>query len=182
MDSCLATSIIDLLTLLHRFQVVLANGTIVTASASTHSGLFTCLKGGANNFGIATSFRIKTFPTHGPLRVSLLQYAHEHLPAVLHALANFTKNAHLDLNSASADLSIGFDTTLNEPEQNNTVYMLMLTRLVPPEEQRDPPTDEKPPRLWEPFFDIPTLSTSTWRSSMSDVAQLVEMSNPYGFR
>jgi hypothetical protein len=101
---------------------------------------------------------------------------------VLHALANFTKNAHLDINSASADLSIGFDTTLNDPEQNNTVYMLMLTRLVPPEERGDPLTDEKRPRLWQPFFDIPTLSTSTRRSSMSDIAQLVEASNPYGFR
>ncbi|KIW68160.1 hypothetical protein, variant 1 [Phialophora macrospora] len=163
-------------------EVVLANGTIVTASASTHSDLLACLKGGANNFGIAISFRIKTFPTHGLLRVSLLQYAHEHLPAVLDALSNFTQNAHLDLNSASADLSVGFDTTLNNPEHNNTVYMLMLTRLIPLEEQPDVATDEKFPQLWQSFFDIPTLSTSTWRSSMSDVAQLVEMSNPYGFR
>ncbi|EXJ60936.1 hypothetical protein A1O7_05089 [Cladophialophora yegresii CBS 114405] len=165
-------------------EVVLANGTFIAASASAHPDLFACLKGGVNNFGIATRFRIKTFSTHGPLHVSLLQYSHEHIPAVLRALTNITQNAHMDPNSASADLSVGFDTTLNNHEQNNTVYMLMLTRLVPQEEQQGTPTDANPlpPPLWQPFFDIPTLTNSTWRSTMSDVAQLVEMSNPYGFR
>ncbi|ETI24206.1 hypothetical protein G647_03575 [Cladophialophora carrionii CBS 160.54] len=165
-------------------EVVLANGTLITASAAIHPDLFTCLKGGANNFGIATRFRIKTFPTNGPLHVSLLQYSHEYIPTVLRALSDLTQNAHLDPNSASADLSVGFDTTLNNPGQNNTVYMLMLARLVPPEEKQVDTTDENllVPPLWQRFLDIPTLSTSTWRSTMSDIAELVEMSNPYGYR
>ncbi|OCT45677.1 hypothetical protein CLCR_01499 [Cladophialophora carrionii] len=165
-------------------EVVLGNGSIIAASAAMHPDLFTCLKGGANNFGIATRFRIKTFPTNGPLHVSLLQYSHEYIPTVLRALTNFTQHAHLEPDSASADLSVGFDTTLNSAGQTNTVYMLMLARLVPPEEQRVDTTDESRlvPPLWQRFFDIPTLSTSTWRSTMSDIAQLVEMSNPYGYR
>ena len=36
---------------LNRPQVIIANGTLVTASAEQHSDLHWALKGGANNFG-----------------------------------------------------------------------------------------------------------------------------------
>lgn len=44
------------------FEVVLANSTIVTASAQENSDLFTALKGGGNNFGIVTRFDLMAFP------------------------------------------------------------------------------------------------------------------------
>ncbi|RYP77480.1 hypothetical protein DL769_003390 [Monosporascus sp. CRB-8-3] len=44
------------------YEVVLADGSVVEASAHQHSDLFWALKGGANNFGIVTQFRSKTFP------------------------------------------------------------------------------------------------------------------------
>jgi FAD/FMN-containing dehydrogenase len=43
------------------YQVVLASGSIVTASASQNSGLFVALKGGSNNFGIVTQITYKTY-------------------------------------------------------------------------------------------------------------------------
>ncbi|KAI5366530.1 Putative FAD-binding domain, PCMH-type, FAD-binding, type PCMH, subdomain 2 [Septoria linicola] len=43
-------------------EIVLANGTITTASESSNPDLYWALRGGANNFGIVTTFTIKVFP------------------------------------------------------------------------------------------------------------------------
>ncbi|KAI9710275.1 MAG: hypothetical protein M1820_002769 [Bogoriella megaspora] len=44
------------------FEVVLANGDIINANATSHSDLWTALKGGSGNFGIVTRFDMYTFP------------------------------------------------------------------------------------------------------------------------
>ncbi|KAL4768613.1 FAD binding domain protein [Aspergillus nidulans var. acristatus] len=43
------------------YEVVLGNGTKITASATSHPDLFWTLKGGANNFAVVTIFRLQTF-------------------------------------------------------------------------------------------------------------------------
>lgn len=43
------------------YDVVLGNGTQVTATSALNSDLFWALKGGANNFGVVTSFTLKTY-------------------------------------------------------------------------------------------------------------------------
>ena len=48
------------------FEVVLANGTIVTASKTHNVDLFNVLRGGGNNFGIVTSYTMKAYPI-GPV-------------------------------------------------------------------------------------------------------------------
>ena len=45
------------------YEVVLASGSIVTASASINPDLWKALKGGSNNFGIITRFRARAFPS-----------------------------------------------------------------------------------------------------------------------
>ncbi|KAL8901261.1 MAG: hypothetical protein Q9207_005293 [Kuettlingeria erythrocarpa] len=45
------------------YEVVLADGSIVTASASSNPGLWRALKGGSNNFGVVTSFVARSFPS-----------------------------------------------------------------------------------------------------------------------
>ncbi|KAK1144997.1 hypothetical protein N8T08_004712 [Aspergillus melleus] len=44
------------------YEVVLANGTIVNANKKENADLFGALKGGGNNFGIVTSYRLQTQP------------------------------------------------------------------------------------------------------------------------
>ncbi|KAL8841025.1 MAG: hypothetical protein Q9176_003597 [Flavoplaca citrina] len=45
------------------YEIVLANGTIATASEVTNPGLWRALKGGSNNFGIVTRFVARSFPS-----------------------------------------------------------------------------------------------------------------------
>jgi FAD/FMN-containing dehydrogenase len=42
------------------FEVVLANGTIVTATTDRNTDLFNVLRGGGNSFGIVTAYTLKT--------------------------------------------------------------------------------------------------------------------------
>lgn len=44
------------------YEVVLASGSIVTASATQNPDLFKVLKGGGNNFGIVTSYTVQAYP------------------------------------------------------------------------------------------------------------------------
>ncbi|KAF3061308.1 Bifunctional solanapyrone synthase [Daldinia childiae] len=48
------------------FQVVLASGEVVRANAEENADLWRSLRGGMNNFGIVTSFKMKTFKS-GPI-------------------------------------------------------------------------------------------------------------------
>lgn len=43
------------------YEIVLADGSIVTASEDDHSDLYVALKGGGNNFGIVTSYVLQTY-------------------------------------------------------------------------------------------------------------------------
>lgn len=44
------------------YEIVLANGTISYVSATQHSDIFRALKGGGNNFGIVTAYKIQAQP------------------------------------------------------------------------------------------------------------------------
>ncbi|KAF6822648.1 FAD binding domain-containing protein [Colletotrichum plurivorum] len=45
------------------YEVVLANGTVVTATSTSHPDLWQSLKGGLNNIGLVTRFDMQTFPS-----------------------------------------------------------------------------------------------------------------------
>ncbi|KAM0323663.1 hypothetical protein ACHAQA_008598 [Verticillium albo-atrum] len=47
------------------YQVVLADGSIVTASAEENADLWRALKGGGNNFGVVCRFKLRSFPVPG---------------------------------------------------------------------------------------------------------------------
>jgi FAD/FMN-containing dehydrogenase len=44
------------------YEIVLANGTVTTASKNHNANLYWVLQGGGNNFGIVTEFKLRTFP------------------------------------------------------------------------------------------------------------------------
>jgi FAD/FMN-containing dehydrogenase len=80
-------------------DVVLADGTFVTASAEQHPDLFWALRGGGGNFGVVTSFEFKCHPVRtvvtGPVLYDLddaadvLRWYREFLPAAPDDLNGF---------------------------------------------------------------------------------------------
>lgn len=73
------------------YEVVLANGSIVNANASSNADLFKALKGGSGNFGIVTRFDMQAFSTTGiwgGMRVAAREYG----DTLITELINFTNN------------------------------------------------------------------------------------------
>lgn len=74
------------------FEVVLADGSIVKANRDEHADLFRALKGGSNNFGIVTSFKMAMVESK-KIWGGITIYAKEHLAAAIEATHDFTAKA-----------------------------------------------------------------------------------------
>ncbi|KAK9783653.1 hypothetical protein SCAR479_00212 [Seiridium cardinale] len=80
------------------YEVVLADGRIVTADAQSHADLFRSLKGGSSNFGIVTNFTMKTIACD---RVwgGMTFYPKQVIPQAIEALCAFAGNVRDDPDS-----------------------------------------------------------------------------------
>ncbi|KAI1425523.1 FAD-binding domain-containing protein [Xylaria sp. FL1777] len=74
-------------------EVVLANGTITNANATSNTRLFRALKGGQNNFGIVTRFDVVTYP-QPPFWGGAIQYPESADAAQLAAFTAFKKGPY----------------------------------------------------------------------------------------
>jgi len=86
-------------------DMVLADGSIVTASADENAGLFWAIRGGGGNFGIVTSFLFKAIPVHtiigGPTFWDI-----EHTDRILKWYRDFIVKAPADLYGFFAILTV----------------------------------------------------------------------------
>jgi FAD/FMN-containing dehydrogenase len=75
-------------------RVVLANGSAVTASATSHPDLYWALKGAGHNFGILTSIEYKVYdlPAHDEWAVTEIIFDGKNLEAIYSALNSLTRN------------------------------------------------------------------------------------------
>lgn len=80
------------------YEVVLADGSIITASANEHEDLFRALKGGGNNFGIVSRFTMGTLPI-SPVWGGVSLKPKSGLSTACQALVDFTANASDDPDS-----------------------------------------------------------------------------------
>ncbi|KAJ4357034.1 hypothetical protein N0V95_002840 [Ascochyta clinopodiicola] len=81
------------------YEVVTASGLIVTATPTSYSDLYWALRGGGNNFGLVTNFKLRTLPLGkmwGGDRV-LLEYQ---FPAAIDAFVNLGKKSAQDTKAA----------------------------------------------------------------------------------
>ncbi|KAM0473204.1 hypothetical protein ACHAPX_008255 [Trichoderma viride] len=77
------------------FEVVLANGTLATASATSHPDLYRALKGGGNNFGVVTRYELATF-AQGNMSVNTISYDVSQVGAVFDAFTDVAASPHFD--------------------------------------------------------------------------------------
>lgn len=98
------------------YEVVLANGTIVQANASSNASLWKALKGGIFNFGIVTRFDLHTMPAENlAYGESVVQAAYS--DSMVDALFEFTEASEQQPEDAlfllySHDTSIAEDITV----------------------------------------------------------------------
>lgn len=80
------------------YEVVLADGRIVTADKDNHADLFRALKGGSSNFGIVTSFRMTAIKCD---RVwgGMTFFPKQVIPGAIDALTSFIDNVPGDIDS-----------------------------------------------------------------------------------
>jgi FAD/FMN-containing dehydrogenase len=84
------------------FEVVTADGELVTASASEHPDLFWALRGGGGNFGVVTSLEFELFP----------------VASVYAGMAMF------DTARAAEAMSVYRDWALDEPDESSTALVV----------------------------------------------------------
>ncbi|KAL4937943.1 hypothetical protein BDV06DRAFT_65175 [Aspergillus oleicola] len=94
------------------YDVVLGNGSFVTASQSSHSDLFWALKGGANNFGVVTRFELATYDI--PKVTSSIQIFNESsFPGFFSAMCEAARfdGAQEDLVAAGMIATVSYNAT-----------------------------------------------------------------------
>jgi FAD/FMN-containing dehydrogenase len=80
------------------FEVVLADGRIITASANDYSDLYFVLKGGSSNFGIVTNYRMHALRSDG-IFGGLRIYPNQVTREATDALVRFTRSVESDPDS-----------------------------------------------------------------------------------
>jgi FAD/FMN-containing dehydrogenase len=80
-------------------DVVLADGRLVTASATENDDLFWALRGGGGNFGVVTSFEFACYPVGPMVYLNAVMYAAEDGAAVLRGWREYMEGAPEDLSS-----------------------------------------------------------------------------------
>ncbi|KZV75358.1 FAD-binding domain-containing protein [Peniophora sp. CONT] len=73
------------------FELVLPNGTMTTVTAADDD-LYFALRGGFNNFGIVTNFKLNTHPQPDTIWGGTVVFTADQLHAVSLAIANFSQN------------------------------------------------------------------------------------------
>ncbi|KAI0186880.1 hypothetical protein EV127DRAFT_500192 [Xylaria flabelliformis] len=142
-------------------QVVLANGTVVNANATSNARLFRALKGGQNNFGVVTRFDLTTYP-QSEFWGGAIQYPASADAAQLHAFTAF-KEGPYDPFVEIEQTYVYFGAQQTFSSTNNLFYTDAVINAS----------------ALRPFTDIQPQSANTLRiSNASDFAEELEAFQP----
>ncbi|TVY85956.1 putative FAD-linked oxidoreductase, partial [Lachnellula willkommii] len=150
------------------YEVVLANASIVNANASCNSDLFFALKGGGNQFGIITSFTMKTYPigTNGQVWGGVRTYSGTYAEQIINATQNFTENYFQHPKAAVIVTGeIAIDNLLD-------IFVVFFFY-----------DGETPPAgIFDAFDALPTVTDAAKTQTYSDLLNADDTTNIYGLR
>lgn len=89
------------------YEVVTASGLVITATPNTFPDLYWALRGGGNNFGIVTNFKLSAFPL-GQMWGGQRIYSENSFIAVLDAIHKFATTGSATDTDAAQIVSFGF--------------------------------------------------------------------------
>jgi FAD/FMN-containing dehydrogenase len=138
------------------FEIVLADGEVVTASEGDNADLWISLcGGGAASFGVVARIDIKTFP-QGKIWGGFVYHAPDTVPGQLDAFEGFSAAESYD-EYASLIMSFAFSDGVGGAVVNSIVY----TKEV----------EEEYPAVYAPFFELPSLSRNVKISALGEIAR-----------
>ncbi|KAK2609982.1 hypothetical protein N8I77_003446 [Diaporthe amygdali] len=114
-------------------RVALADGQIVSASATENQDLFWAIKGGSSQFGVVTDFVLRTYPEPGKFFYRIMTFQSESLSVVLERFRAFLNREH-----RQDGWLIGFIFFTRSPDKHRLVrcrshrpIIVVLTKLQP---------------------------------------------------
>ncbi|EAW22250.1 FAD-binding oxidoreductase [Aspergillus fischeri NRRL 181] len=140
---------------IYEYEVVLANGTITTASETHNPDLYYALRGGGNNFGIVTNFVVRTFP-QGPVFTGMTSYAANQSEQVLDRVYDLYTDRAL-----TSDVEMGYDLYYTYDSNSDEFILMGAQRYGKPVEN---------PKVFHDINQIPTLSRNTFIGNLSSLA------------
>lgn len=149
----------------NNYQVVFADGTIRNVNQASYPDVFRALRGGGNNFGIVTRFDLATFP-HGKMWGGMSQSLDSSKDALLSALVSLNERQAEDPDCA-AIVSYLYYSSMK--------LWLMNLNL----ENRAPVAN---PAALKNFTDAPTISSSLRTTTLANLTDELEASQPAGDR
>lgn len=147
------------------FDVVLSDGSMVNANATSHSDLWKALKGGSNNLGIVTSFSLKTFP-QGKFLGGAVAYPITSLSEMVQATVDLASSDNYDDYAALIQNYAYYQTG---PETKDWMIYNIYSYTSPVEE----------PAVFKPFMKIEPQLLNTMRiSNLTDFTLEIAAANP----
>lgn len=149
------------------YEVVLANGSIVTANKNENRDLWKALKGGGGNFGIVTNFIFSTI-TLGEVWAGDDEYYETAVVDTAQALYDFVSDPNYDADAAVL-------VTYHYSSSTGTVPLVVV------EYTYDLPTSNA--SVFEQFFAIPgQLGNSTAITTLPEFSVVSEETSPDGYQ
>ncbi|CAE6428479.1 unnamed protein product [Rhizoctonia solani] len=136
-------------------EMVLANGTVATVTEKSAGDLFKALKGGSGNFGIATSFTLRTFPVNN-VYAGNLYYSPEHYDALFPIMETYARQG--TESDPKAHVISAFVCVPSQAIDMATFYSFYS----------EPVT--APPPVIKPFFEVPTIVNTVKVKTVKEAA------------